>query len=78
MNFLKELGVSKIAAVNGITQTIVSRICMVAPAFILTPLFMERLKKLKVLRANPGIGIPTQILICGLILTVSTPAGLAM
>ncbi|XP_047468636.1 sideroflexin-2-like [Penaeus chinensis] len=73
-----ELGESKLAAVKGITQVVVSRIIMAAPGMTILPLVMERLEKQAWLRRNPRLNAPFQTLTCGLILTFMTPTACSL
>lgn len=40
-----EIGKSRLAAVKGISQVVLSRILMAAPGMLLLPVFMEKLEK---------------------------------
>ncbi|KAG7162165.1 sideroflexin-2-like [Homarus americanus] len=68
-----ELVNSKVAAVKGISQVVLSRIIMAAPGMTLLPVIMERLEKQAWLRRNPRLNAPFQVFACGVFLTFMTP-----
>jgi len=64
---------SKVAAQQGISMVVLSRIGMAVPTMMGIPFFMNYLEKRGVLARYPRIAAPLQIGLCGLILTFSTP-----
>merc|ERR1712062_526514 len=66
-------GKSKIAARQGISMVVLSRIGMAAPSMMCIPFFMNYLEKRGVLAKYPRISAPLQVGICGIILTFATP-----
>ncbi|CAG0914799.1 unnamed protein product [Notodromas monacha] len=68
-----KLGMSKIAAREGITNVVISRIAMASPYMILIPIYMNRLEKKGFLKRYPWSNAPIQVALCGLILTFATP-----
>ncbi|XP_034114024.2 sideroflexin-1-3-like [Drosophila albomicans] len=72
-----EVGVSKKAAAQGISNVVVSRISMAIPGMTLTPLLIEYLEKSGFLKRYPHLTGPIQILSCAFILLFSTPMGCA-
>jgi len=67
------VGKSKIAARQGISMVVLSRIGMAAPSMMCIPFFMNYLEKRGVLAKYPRISAPLQVGICGIILTFATP-----
>lgn len=59
------VGRSRLAAVKGITQVIVSRITMAAPGMLILPLIMERLEKIPAYRRIRWIDAPFQTMMVG-------------
>ncbi|KAE9414352.1 hypothetical protein Angca_005228 [Angiostrongylus cantonensis] len=73
-----KLGASKSAAYSAITQVVISRIGMATPTFALIPVIVNTLEKKKYFKARPHLFGPLQTVLCGMILTVSTPLGCAL
>ncbi|XP_017081688.1 sideroflexin-1-3 [Drosophila eugracilis] len=72
-----EMGVSKKAAVLGISAVILSRIAMAIPGMTLTPVLMNTLEKRGFLAKYPRSNAPIQTLFCGFVLIFATPLGCA-
>uniref|UniRef100_A0A674I8X3 Sideroflexin 2 n=1 Tax=Terrapene triunguis TaxID=2587831 RepID=A0A674I8X3_9SAUR len=60
-----ELGHSRVAAVKGITQVVVSRIVMAAPGMVLVPILMERLEKFPFMKRIQVLHAPLQVMLAG-------------
>lgn len=60
-----EIGMSRIAAVKGISQVTFSRIFMAAPGMMLLPLVMERLEKIDWFKRTTSLHAPFQTLAVG-------------
>jgi len=69
----KRVGLSKVAAREGIAMVTLSRIGMAAPGMVLIPVIINNLDRKGLFRKHPRLSAPLQVLLCGLILTVSTP-----
>nr|CAD2170863.1 unnamed protein product [Meloidogyne enterolobii] len=67
------LGYSKNAAYRAVPQVVVSRVLMASPYMVLTPLIVNQLVKKRWFNSRPWISPIIQTLICGFILTFSTP-----
>jgi len=65
--------VSSVAAKEGISKVVASRIAMAAPGMVSIPIIMDQLEKRGVLAKYPRISAPIQIALCGLVLTFATP-----
>ena len=63
----EKIGVSKLAAIKGISQVVLSRIVMAAPGMILTPLIMQKLEQLSWMKKWPSFQCPIQIILAGLL-----------
>ncbi|EDW54822.1 sideroflexin-1-3 [Drosophila sechellia] len=72
-----EMGISKKAAVVGISTVILSRIAMAIPGMTLTPVLMNVLEKRGFLAKYPRSNAPIQTLFCGFVLIFATPLGCA-
>ncbi|EDW95648.1 sideroflexin-1-3 isoform X1 [Drosophila yakuba] len=72
-----EMGISKKAAVVGISTVILSRIAMAIPGMTLTPVLMNVLEKRGFLAKYPRSNAPIQTLFCGFVLLFATPLGCA-
>jgi len=59
------VGQSRLAAIKGIGEVVVSRIAMAAPGMLVLPLIMERLEKLPAYRRIKWINAPFQTLMVG-------------
>lgn len=68
-----KIGQSRLAAVKGITQVIVSRITMAAPGMMLLPVIMERLEKYDWMKRMQILHAPMQVMMVGCFLTVMVP-----
>ncbi|CAK5074981.1 unnamed protein product [Meloidogyne enterolobii] len=64
---------NKNAAYRAVPQVVVSRVLMASPYMVLTPLIVNQLVKKRWFNSRPWISPIIQTLICGLILTFSTP-----
>lgn len=73
-----KVGESRVAAVKGISQVILSRILMCAPGMALLPLVMERLESNCWYRRNQWFNAPFQTAVCGGFLLLTVPAACAM
>jgi tricarboxylate carrier len=67
------LGYSKNAAYLAIPQVVVSRVLMATPYMVLTPIIVNQLVKKRWFNTRPWISPIIQTIICGIILTFSTP-----
>lgn len=56
------VGQSKLAAVKGITQVIISRITMCAPGMLILPVIMERAEKYRFMQKITYLHGPIQVL----------------
>lgn len=74
----KIVGKSRIASGFGITQVVLSRICMAAPGMLLMPVIMERLEKRQWFRRLHILHAPFQVMMvgCFLVFMVPTACGL--
>uniref|UniRef100_A0A1I7X1A8 Sideroflexin-2 n=1 Tax=Heterorhabditis bacteriophora TaxID=37862 RepID=A0A1I7X1A8_HETBA len=72
-----KLGQSKSVAFWAITQVVISRIGMAAPTFALIPVIVNALEKKPYFKLRPHLFGPLQTVLCGIILSVSTPLGCA-
>ncbi|MCL4129190.1 UNVERIFIED_CONTAM: hypothetical protein GTU68_015414 [Idotea baltica] len=73
-----KVGQSVTAAKQGISSVCVSRILMASLAWVIPPIVMNMLEKRGTLRRYPLINAPLQVLLCGVFLTVATPACCAL
>ncbi|WKY14347.1 hypothetical protein Q1695_000137 [Nippostrongylus brasiliensis] len=73
-----KLGESKRVAYSAITQVVISRIGMATPTFAFIPVIVNALDKKPYFKARPHLYGPLQTVLCGIILSVSTPLGCAM
>jgi len=69
----EKVGNSKIAAKEGISMVVCSRILMAAPGMVMIPLVMNKLEMKGTFKRRPWLNAPTQIGLLGLILTFATP-----
>lgn len=69
---------SKLAAVKGISQVVISRIIMCAPGMLILPPIMERLEKYAWMQKIKPLHAPIQILMCGVSLTFMVPTACAL
>ncbi|KHJ98051.1 tricarboxylate carrier [Oesophagostomum dentatum] len=72
-----KVGSSKRIARSAIAQVIISRIGMATPTFALIPVIVNALEKRPYFKVRPYLFGPLQTILCGLILTISTPVGCA-
>lgn len=70
--------VSKIAAVKGISQVVISRIVMCAPGMLLLPILMEALEKQSWMQKIKSLHGPFQVMMCGISLTFMVPTACAL
>lgn len=59
------VGKSRLAAVKGITEVVVSRITMAAPGMLLLPLIMERLERIPSFKRMTLLHAPFQTMAVG-------------
>ncbi|XP_014221432.1 sideroflexin-2 [Trichogramma pretiosum] len=69
---------SKLAAVKGISQVVISRIVMCAPGMLLLPPLMESLEKKAWMQRIKFLHAPFQVLMCGVSLTLMVPTACAL
>lgn len=67
------VGKSRLAAVSGITQVVISRIVMAAPGMIILPIIMERLEKENWFKRLSVLHAPFQVMMVGCFLVVMVP-----
>ncbi|KAH8373359.1 hypothetical protein KR009_004091, partial [Drosophila setifemur] len=72
------VGLSRLAAVKGIGEVVISRIAMAAPGMLVLPLIMERLEKLPAYRRIKWINAPFQTLMVGCFLCFMVPSACAL
>jgi len=72
------VGESRLAALKGITQVVVSRIAMAAPGMTLLPIVMERLEKMRWMQRVKFLHAPMQVFMCGAFLTFMNPFACAI
>ena len=59
------VGKSRVAAVKGISQVVLSRIIMAAPGMLVLPFIMERVEKLPMYRKVKWLNAPFQTALVG-------------
>jgi len=69
----EKIGQSKIAARQGISMVVLSRIGMAMPGMVLIPLVMNNLDQRGLFKRMPWANAPLQIGLVGLVLTFATP-----
>jgi len=69
----QQLGLSKVAAREGIAMVTMSRIAMAMPGMVLIPIIMNKLDARGLFRRFPRANAPMQVGLCGVILMFSTP-----
>ena len=69
----ERVGMSRVAAREGIAMVTLSRIGMAMPGMVLIPVIMNHLDNRGLFRRQPRLAAPLQVGLCGLILTFSTP-----
>ncbi|KYQ58391.1 Sideroflexin-2 [Trachymyrmex zeteki] len=74
----KKLTKSKLAAIKGISQVVISRIIMCAPGMLILPPIMERLEKYTWMQRIKPLHAPIQIMMCGISLTFMVPTACAL
>ncbi|KAF7640300.1 hypothetical protein Mgra_00000125 [Meloidogyne graminicola] len=67
------LGYSRNAAYRAVPQVVLSRVLMATPYMVLTPIIVNHLIKKRWFNTRPWISPIVQTIICGFILTFSTP-----
>uniref|UniRef100_A0A8D8AVQ8 Sideroflexin-2 n=1 Tax=Culex pipiens TaxID=7175 RepID=A0A8D8AVQ8_CULPI len=72
------VGKSRLAAVKGICQVVLSRIVMCAPGMLVLPMIMESLEKFKAFRRISYLHGPFQVVAVGCFLTVMVPTACAL
>ncbi|XP_069756276.1 sideroflexin-2 isoform X2 [Narcine bancroftii] len=73
-----KLGKSRIAAVKGITQVVISRVTMAAPGMIILPILMERLEKYPFMQRIKFLHAPLQVMLVGCFLIFMVPAACSL
>ncbi|KAH1167376.1 hypothetical protein KIL84_002859 [Mauremys mutica] len=73
-----ELGHSRVAAVKGITQVVISRIVMAAPGMVLLPILMERLEKFPFMKRIQVLHAPLQVMLAGGFLLFMVPVACSL
>uniref|UniRef100_A0A1Q3G4N5 Sidoreflexin n=1 Tax=Culex tarsalis TaxID=7177 RepID=A0A1Q3G4N5_CULTA len=74
----KHVGKSRLAAIKGICQVVVSRIVMCAPGMLVLPMIMESLETFKTFRRVSFLHGPFQVVAVGCFLTVMVPTACAL
>jgi len=69
----ERIGRSKVAAKEGISMVLLSRIGMAMPGMVIIPIIINSLDRRGLFRKYPKLSAPIQVSLCGLILTLSTP-----
>lgn len=69
---------SKLAAVKGISQVVISRIVMCAPGMLILPPIMERLEKYPWMQRIKPLHAPIQVLMVGCFLSFMVPTACAL
>jgi len=69
----EKIGQSPIAARQGISMVVLSRIGMAMPGMVLIPIIMNKLDQRGLFRRMPWLNAPLQVSLVGLILTFATP-----
>ncbi|XP_076240437.1 sideroflexin 2 [Calliopsis andreniformis] len=69
---------SKLAAIKGISQVVISRIVMCAPGMLVLPLIMERLERYCWMQRIKPLHGPIQVMLVGCFLTVMVPTACAL
>lgn len=69
----EQVGLSKVAATEGIAMVTASRIGMAMPGMVLIPIVMQKLDSRGLFRKFPWANAPVQVGLLGLILTFATP-----
>eukprot|EP00092_Neocalanus_flemingeri_P029824 GFUD01032379.1.p1 GENE.GFUD01032379.1~~GFUD01032379.1.p1 ORF type:complete len:321 (-),score=77.97 GFUD01032379.1:586-1548(-) len=67
------VGISKIAAKEGIGMVTISRIAMAMPGMVMIPLVMNSLDSKGLFKKYPKANLPIQVTLVGLVLTFATP-----
>ncbi|XP_072883017.1 sideroflexin-2 isoform X1 [Hemitrygon akajei] len=73
-----KLGESRIAAVKGITQVVISRVTMAAPGMIILPIIMEKLEKYPFMQRIKFLHAPLQVTLVGCFLIFMVPAACSL
>lgn len=74
----KIVGQSKLAAIKGISQVIISRITMCAPGMLILPVIMERAEKYKFMQRITYLHGPIQVMAVGCFLSFMVPTACAL
>ncbi|XP_034483045.1 sideroflexin-2 [Drosophila innubila] len=72
------VGQSRLAAIKGISEVVLSRITMAAPGMLVLPVIMERLEKLPAYKRIKWINAPFQTLMVGCFLCFMVPTACAI
>lgn len=73
-----EVARSKYAAMKGISQVLLARICMAAPSMTLLPILMRSLEVTRLFKRFAWLGAVTQVLLSGVILIPMVPIACAI
>ncbi|XP_059803031.1 sideroflexin-2 [Hypanus sabinus] len=73
-----KLGESRIAAVKGIMQVVISRVTMAAPGMIILPIIMEKLEKYPFMQRIKFLHAPLQVTLVGCFLIFMVPAACSL
>ncbi|XP_042192918.1 sideroflexin-2 [Callorhinchus milii] len=73
-----KLGVSRKAAMKGISQVVISRVAMAAPGMIILPIVMERLEKYSFMKRISYLHAPLQVVLVGCFLIFMVPAACSL
>ncbi|KAF3838668.1 hypothetical protein F7725_010436 [Dissostichus mawsoni] len=74
----KVVGSSKIAARHAITETAFTRVVLPMPIFILPPIIMSYLERLRFLQRNRRLLLPVHSLVCLLTFSLSLPLAISL
>ncbi|XP_046750357.1 sideroflexin-2-like [Diprion similis] len=74
----KSIMKSKLAALKGISECVVTRIVMAAPGMMLVPVIVNILKPYCFYQMRPRLEVPLQTALCGLFLSFMIPTALAI
>jgi hypothetical protein len=74
----KEVGLSQVAAFQGISQVFISRISMAVPNMIFLPVVVDALEKKGAFKNFPKLKPSMYLFVCGAVLVFSTPFGCAL
>lgn len=72
------VGTSKVAAKKALQEMAVTRACLPMPLLTLPPLIMSALEKTTMLKKNPRLNVPANILVCSVCFFFALPATIAI